>query len=933
MKRIILILSLCTLGIFALAAETVTLGGGDNSITTLSSSTSETVVQYQIRKFEQTPVKIEKNQWFQIRLPKEGILHEKGFPELPVFNRSIIIDDTARMKLEIFDVQYQDLEIPVAPSRGVITRNIDPDTVPYTFDEKIYQSDEFYPQNLAELSEPYILKDFRGITIRTVPFAYNPKTRILRVFTSYKIRVYAHGVDTVNTIPNNRDSISRDFLNIYENHFLNWNSHRYTPVNDTFGKMLVICHTNYMSTILPYVNWKKQKGIETELIQFSTIGTTATQLQSYIQNRYNADNSITYIQIVGDAPQIPSLSSGGGGADPVFSLVAGSDNYPDIFIGRFSAETAAQVTAQINKAIVYERDLDTSATWLAQAMGIASAEGGGSLGDMGESDIQHMDLIRTDLLGYGYTTVDQIYDPGASAATVTTNINAGRGFVNYVGHGSNTTWGTTGFSSTNASALTNASKTPLIMDVACVNGNFVSITCFAEAWLRNANGGPVAMYASSINQSWNSPMRAQDEVTDLLVAETKTTAGGLFYNGSCEMMDVYGTDGVNMFKTWHIFGDASLVARTKTPLSMAVSHPSNIVSGTTSVSVSTGVSNALVAITYDNEIYGRGFTDSSGNVVLNLVDPPSGILDYTITATAHNRVTYVGTLAQTIADGPWMEVSGVSYSDSNDNTPEYAESGTFDVMFYNSGTETATNVTATLSCSTSGITINYDSHAITSLAAGSSILATEAFAISMADDIPNGTLAAFTITMTGSSTWTHAFNLTISAPELAFGAMTISDPSGDNDGLFDPGETVDISIPLLSNGGSASPSGTATLVCATAGITIVSGSDSFNAISASGSTILSFTASAASDVPEGTLASLVFNAAAGQYTTNTTENVEVGAPLEVTIGTGTSDQSYPLEGQGNLTTGFQPGAWAISLSPSGTGIPQIKKPELNNKLR
>ena len=134
-------------------------------------------------------------------------------------------------------------------------------------------------------------------------------------------------------------------------------------------------------------------------------------------------------------------------------------------------------------------------------MGIASDQGGGDQGDNGESDITHMNLIRTDLLNYGYTSVDQIYDPGASASTVTTNVNSGRGFINYVGHGSNTSWSTTGFSNTDASALTNGNKVPFIMDVACVNGNFVSLTCFAEAWMRNANGGAVGIYASSINQS------------------------------------------------------------------------------------------------------------------------------------------------------------------------------------------------------------------------------------------------------------------------------------------------------------------------------------------------------------------------------------------------------------------------------------------------
>jgi len=647
MKKLVALIIAMLLISFVLSAEVITTGNGKNSVTVVNDNANETILKYQIGEFEKNRVLIDGEDWFQIRLPKEGITQEKGYPELPVFNRSIIIPDQALMAIEVYDIEFKDFPINVAPSKGVITRDIEPTKVPYTFGN-IYRENSFYPQTIADLSEPYILRDFRGITVLTNPFAYNPVTGTLRVYTAFKVRIYPDGIDTVNTLNRSRTSLSRSFYSLYENHFLNWNSYRYTPVDDSCGKLLVICHTNFLSQIAPYINWKRQKGIDTELVEFSTIGTTANQLKTYIQNRYNADNSLTFVQLVGDAPQIPTLSysGSGGGSDPGFSLVAGSDNYPDIFIGRFSAQTTAEVTAQVNKTILYERDLNTSATWLSKAMGIASAEGSGGQGDNQESDITHMNLIRTDLLNYGYTSVDQIYDPNASASTVTTNVNNGRGFINYVGHGSNTSWSTTGFSNTDASALTNGNKVPFIMDVACVNGNFVSITCFAEAWMRNANGGAVGIYASSINQSWAPPMRAQDEVTDLLIAEVHTTLGGLYYNGSCKMMDVYGSDGVNMFKTWHIFGDASLQIRSKTPIAMTVSYPASIYSGTNSVSVSTGVANALVAITYNNTIYGKAITNSNGIATVNFTNPPTGAITYNVTVTAFNRVTYIGTLSQ-----------------------------------------------------------------------------------------------------------------------------------------------------------------------------------------------------------------------------------------------------------------------------------------------
>ena len=106
---------------------------------------------------------------------------------------------------------------------------------------------------------------------------------------------------------------------------------------------------------------------------------------------------------------------------------------------------------------------------------------------------------------------------------------------------------------------------PFIVSVACVKENFVSQTCFAEAWMRsvnettNAPAGAIAFWGSTINQSWAQPMRGQDEVTDLLVGNLKYRVGGLLFNGAHKMIEVYGSQGLGDARTWTIFGDASLM--------------------------------------------------------------------------------------------------------------------------------------------------------------------------------------------------------------------------------------------------------------------------------------------------------------------------------------------------------------------------------------
>ncbi|MGC9361674.1 MAG: C25 family cysteine peptidase [Candidatus Syntrophosphaera sp.] len=674
MRRLILIpLLLALLPLFA--AETVQIGNGVNSAEVISSTANETVVQFNLGEYEKTKVEIDGEEWFQVSLRKEGKLLEAGFPELPVMNRSIIIDDQALMKLEFYDLQYEEVELPIAPSKGDLTRNIDPATVPFTFDA-MYEKDEFYPSAVATLSEPYIMRDYRGIVVKTVPFAYNPVTRTLRIYTSYKVRVFAEGMDTVNVLNTSRDAISREFMGIYENHFLNWDDSRYTSVSDSFGKLLIIYYDAFEDAITPYFEWKRQKGVPTYFVPFSDVGTTASQLDSYIQSRYNSDSAITFVQLVGDAAQIPTLSVGGGGADPVFALVSGTDSYPDIFIGRFSASSAADVTTQVNKVITYERDFTTSQTWMQWATGVASDQGPG---DDGEYDWEHMDNIRDDLLGYGYTIVDRVYpnNPPCTDAQLASYLNGGSSLMNYCGHGWTYGFSTTGFDTNDVAALTNGVKTPIICSVACLNGNFVSYTCLAEAFLRKSGGGGIAFYGSSVNQSWSPPMAAQDEVADLLVANAKKTVGGLFFNGSCKMLDDYSA--WDMYKTWNIFGDASMLTRTKNPMAMSVSHTTYINVGETStVSVATGVPYAYVGITYGTSIYGYGYANYLGNFTTTL--SPSNFMEYTITVTAHNRVTYVGKIyAGYIWDG---SSSTVWSTGSNWNTGS-APTSTKDVLIPN----------------------------------------------------------------------------------------------------------------------------------------------------------------------------------------------------------------------------------------------------------
>jgi len=554
-------------------AETITVGKDLNHVTLLSSRSDVCVVDVTIGKFERKEVMIGKEKYFSISLPGETLIKEKGNPELPKLSRSISIPGDTGVFAKVEKSQYVDYEMQIAPSKGIVTRNINLKEIPFSFGET-YKKNQFYPQSIVTLGEPYLLREVRGTAVNISPFAYNPVTKVLRVYTNLTIKILFEGQDDRNTLKRSNATFNKYFAPVYEHHFINIGilDDQLDILTTDDIVMLVIADDDFTDEMIPFVDHKNDIGVTTEMISMSDVGSTTDDIQDYIQDYYDTHDSLTYVLFVGDNAQIPTPMYLGGGSDPSYSLLSGSDNYPDIFIGRFSAENGIQVETMVERSIIYETT--GKGAWFHNGMGVASSQG---TGNDGEYDYEHLQNIRTILLDWHYTNIGEFYDGsqgGGDAAnnptpaSIATSVDNGVSIINYTGHGSTTTWTSSGFSNADVNDLINDNELPFIFSVACVNGNFTGSTCFAETWLRAQNGatgnptGAIGFYGSTINQSWSPPMEAQDEFNNMLSNEDVSSFGALCYNASAAMMDAYGggnnQSGTNMFLTWHFFGDPSI---------------------------------------------------------------------------------------------------------------------------------------------------------------------------------------------------------------------------------------------------------------------------------------------------------------------------------------------------------------------------------------
>ena len=786
-------------------------------ISLLSTDQNASKVLFQIPGFEFIEVETEQGKANVLKLEDASYLLQEGAPDVLKLTASLHIPDQAGMGVRVVSSEYTDYEdILIAPSKGNLTRDINPEDVPYVYGDE-YTQDAFFPGELVELRDPYIMRDYRGQTIVAYPFQYNPISKTLRVYHTMEVEIFKINDNGVNPLLRDREitSVSSEYSWLYERHFLNPPSmlSDYTPVNE-HGNMLIISYANFMTAMQPLIDWRIQTGTPVEMVDVATIGGSA-QIKNYIANYYNT-TGLTFVLLVGDAEQVPSSFSSGD-SDNDYAYIVGSDHYPDVFIGRFSAENVDHVETQVSRTLTYEQNPDQNLDWFTRGIGIASAEGPG---DDGEYDYQHIRNLQDDLIDFTYTFCAELFDgsQGGNDATgnptpsmVAAEVNTGATIINYTGHGSDNAWSSSGFSSNDVNNLTNTTMWPFIWAVACVNGNFVGQGCFAEAWLRATdNGEPagaVATMMSTINQSWNPPMCAQDEMVDVLVetysSNINRTFGAASMHGCMLMNDEYGAQGDEMTDTWVCFGDPSLHMRTAVPQTMTASYMPTLFIGMNSLQITCDAEGGTACLTKEGTILASDFI-SGGEVILNF-DVLNDPCEITLTITAFNYLPHIAQIDVIPGNAPFLAFDDdhvVDLLGNNNGNLDFGESVTYTIDLFNLGAVDAVDVEVTLSTNDPYVTITDDYELYTLIPAGQVVGVDEGFAMEIADDVPDEHIIDFTVTATNSDTsWIMEYQNSAFAPILNIAEMIIDDQTtGNGNGRMDPGETVILKVKNFNTG-------------------------------------------------------------------------------------------------------------------------------------
>ncbi len=389
--------------------------------------------------------------------------------------------------------------VPVQPSVVKLSGA----TAPFTYNGAAYASDAFTPGTVASIKVVGEIRGHIAALLEVFPVQYNPVTGELRLLTSCTLQVQLPGSNMDLT----RDTIQRyaspSFESLEQTMFTNYGTLEAGTSSRSGEGYLIIVDDAFANAIQPFADWKTSLGFDVTVTMTSEIpgGVTTDNIKAYIVDAYNNwQTPPAYVLLVGDTPQIPTWTGQATGTctDLYYVTINTGDYFADIFIGRFSGSTAAQITSMVDKTLYYEAGVFPSNDWIMKAAFMASND------NYQVSEGTHNYVIDTYLTPAGYTC-DKLYShEGATTQQVKDAINNGRSLAIYSGHGSETSWADgPPFSQADVNSLTNDGFYPFVCSHACLTNQFTVSECFGETWVRADHKGGLAFWGATDYSYWD----------------------------------------------------------------------------------------------------------------------------------------------------------------------------------------------------------------------------------------------------------------------------------------------------------------------------------------------------------------------------------------------------------------------------------------------
>jgi hypothetical protein len=836
----------------------------------------------------------------QLSVPDCGITNVIGEPKLPVVRKMVQIPYGAEVEVEgiAFDVSEKSLEelgitnriIPVQPPIPKIEGALE--KAEFVIHEDFYQTDQFFPTQVAEKGEIAVIRGHRFVVVEVYPVSYNPVSGKLRIYSDVRVRVNLTGSDRMTTESMLARYASPPFEEICHDLFINYSAYQdmikglpTLPIG-----YLIIVHNDFQSQAAPLAEWKAKKGYHVTVANTTQTGTTTNSIKTYISQAYN-DWPIppTYVLFFGDVGWIPTYTgTNSGTATDLYFVQMDGDMFADILRARFPVRSTTEATDMVNKQLYYENPTSFDLEWMRHMLFIASSDHSSLV------EGTHRYAIFNYLVPMG-VIVDTLWERlgGVTSQAITNSINAGKSIVCYSGHGSSSGWATGSYDQTDVRNLSNFQEYPLVLSHACSTNPFDMAECFGETWVKVADKGGIAFWGASNSSYWDEDDILERRMFDAAFAETCYTVAAMTDRALFHLAEYYGANDPDVkyyFDMYNVNGDPSVDIWTYIAETLLVDYPTTIAMAPSEVTITVETDGeplygALVCLRKGSEVFETGYTNVAGQATLYPSPLTPGYVELTITA--HNILPFEDSIL--VVPGAYIvfekwHVDDDSLDESlgnNDGDVDFGETIELPILLKNMGDSTCSNVEATLSTDHPQITITDDHEVYGDIAAHDTMWCQDDFGFAVSPEIGDSEIVMFELEITADNgSWTRSdLALLVHAPVLAYESNVIDDFKGDGDGEPDPGETCDMTVVLKNQGSQGAIQISGDLTCNDPYVTITASSSNYPDIAPddTGSSVVPYQFEAKANCPLGYVATFELEiSGAGPYSAVDTFYISIG---------------------------------------------------------
>jgi len=866
---------------------------------------------------------------------------EVGNPQLISSNKLINIPHNCKVKVKIIDYDVTEYFIdnyfadnkliPYQPSYAKSENIADQK---FIVNKKTYSKNTYLTNNLATVKVLGNMRDKHIAKLTVNPVEYNPAKNSIRFYNNIKVKLIYEYLDNTKKNSKTNNTFSPYFNGTFKNitdAIPDTKSTKHPDLETHPVKYLIVAPDNYISTLHDFIEWKTQKGYQIVVGNINNIGSTASDIKTWIQNQYNNSTETnpapSFLLLVGDVQQLPASQNGNSThlvTDLYYASVDG-DMFPDMYYGRLPAQDTAQLRVMLTKTMYYDKYLFADDSYLNNVTLIAGA------------DATWNPRVGQPTINYGtnyyFNATNDYSNINAYLSSYSGCYDADKiavGMINYTAHCSQTSWSNPSLSASTVSGFTNAGKYPIAIANCCTSGDFNVNECIGEAWVRNPNGGSVVYIGSVPLTYWwedfywsvgahqpvyNEYPKKDSSGTgayDAAFINDYNTVDALVFIGNLAVTEAH-NEGYNSdissqyyWEAYHCFGDPSLMPYFTKGKDNIVSHDTVFPFGTNAFKVK-ALPGSLVALSNSNGLIGSALA-ASDSIAQITTDTLTSVDSVMIVVTKSQYKPYIKKIPVGNINGTYLIVENTKIIDTqgnNNGVLDFNDTANIELYIKNIGDTTAHNITATIT--TNDIYIkNFTDNlniAVDSIQKNEIFTLSEKFNFVVADSVPDGHKITFNIKLTDSisgeeqKTYNYKTDKTIAAPVFEiFPEQKIDDFLTGGNGILDYGETVTLQL-SIANTGHSQVSSTVNLTNISQNniISINTSGIYFDTLAVNDTAKVNFEINLPYSATGKLSDTLLLKVESGKYSVQDTFIVNTGQNLSVQVGEGTiTATNYPF---------------------------------------